>query len=367
MGKGEGAAALSPPHIEAYLRTLHGAEVRVASLAPLGQRTQEGLKAYGYGRPLRVRYELAGELRDVVIRTMSPDPFGHERRADRAAVMIGSFDTFGGIPRHIRPIDIGAVDAAGGLRSMAHGELFLVTEFVEGELYAHDLHVRAPEGAPAPRDLARARILAEYLVELHAEGRPPGDHRRCLRDTIGSGEGIFGLCDSYPADDPVATPERLCRLEQLAVGWRWRLRGAARRARRTHGDFHPFNLLFRDGPRGGDLSVLDASRGTSGEPADDVACMALNYLFFGLVARGRFDGAMRALWDTFWASYLDATQDRELLGMVPPYFAWRGLVVASPVWYPDVARSVRERLFTFIERLLEGAPFAPDRVDELLS
>ena len=34
-----------------------------------------------------------------------------------------------------------------------------------------------------------------------------------------------------------------------------------------HGDFHPWNLLFREGV---EFSVLDRSRGEWGEPADDV-------------------------------------------------------------------------------------------------
>jgi adenylylsulfate kinase len=36
--------------------------------------------------------------------------------------------------------------------------------------------------------------------------------------------------------------------------------------------------------------------------------------------------------------------------VIQPFYAWRGLVVASPVWYPDLAPSVRELLFRFIER-----------------
>ena len=52
--------------------------------------------------------------------------------------------------------------------------------------------------------------------------------------------------------------------------------------------------------------------------------------------------------------------------MVASFFAWRGLVVASPAWYPNVSDTVRERLLCFIERLLAGEAFDPARVDELL-
>lgn len=362
MGK-EDVATLTPEAVADYLRERVDPDARVVSMSPLGASTQAGLKAYGYGRPLRVVFEVAGARRDLVIRTMSPDPFGHDRRADRAAVLLDAFDTFDRVPRHIAPVDVGAFAPDGRLVPMAPGEIYLVTTYAPGELYANDLQVASSRDDAGPRDLARACVLADYLAELHAEAAPAQAHVRDVRDTVGSGEGIFGLCDSYPADDPVAPPARLQRIEELAVGWRWRLRAYRHRARRTHGDFHPFNLLF-DGHA--DLAVLDASRGGAGEPADDVACLGLNYLFFALRAHGRFVGAARALWDAFWGRYLERTGDRELLEVVAPFFAWRGLVVASPVWYPDVPVATREVLFGFVERLLAGAPFDPAGVDELL-
>ena len=36
----------------------------------------------------------------------------------------------------------------------------------------------------------------------------------------------------------------------------------------------------------------------------------------------------------FWDNYLAKTDDREMLEVIAPFFAWRGLVIASPVWYP---------------------------------
>jgi hypothetical protein len=38
------------------------------------------------------------------------------------------------------------------------------------------------------------------------------------------------------------------------------------------------------------FTLLDRSRGEWGEPADDVSCMAINYLSFSLQARGELGG-----------------------------------------------------------------------------
>ena len=357
------ALQVDPLHIEAYLAHRGWPAPTVVRLAPLGADVQEGLKDYGYGRPLRVIFESAGATHQLVLRTMAPDPFGHDRRSDRAGVLLGAFDTFNGIPHHIRALDVGAFAEDGSLCPMARGEIFLVTDYVDGTLYAHDLRALAGEDAPTAIHRARAEALATYLAELHARPAPPEAWQRDLRDTVGSGEGIAGLCDSYPPGHPVATAERLEAIEHAAVAWRWRLRPRSHRARRTHGDFHPFNSLCRDGT---DFSVLDASRGGMGEPADDVTCLALNYLFFALVARGRPDGALRTLFDTFLGTYLSATGDDELLEVVAPFFAWRCLVVANPVWYPQVPDALRDRILSFAERLLAGEAFRPDRMEELL-
>ena len=271
-------------------------------------------------------------------------------------------DTFKQIPQHITALDYGTFNAQGELVSIPSGEFFLLTNYVDGELYASDLHAAQDLSQARPLDLQRANALALYLAELHRTPATPAQYQRSLRDTVGSGEGIFGMVDGYPPDHRFMQG-RLRDLELAAVRWRWQLRDKGHRARRTHGDFHPFNLLFRDGL---DFSVLDCSRGAAGDPADDVACLSINYLFFALTTHGSFTGALRQVWDMFWETYLRASGDAEILSVVAPYFAWRALVVASPVWYPDLNEALRDRLLGFVERLLAGESFVPTQIDRLL-
>lgn len=361
MGRRE-ETHLRREQVQRYLREHLHDDVAVTELRPLGGEGSAG-KEYGYGRPLEVVFTRRGEPRRMVLRTMSPDPFGHSRRADRVAEMVLSADTFDAIPRHVRPHAVGCFDDQGRLVPLAPGEPWLLTDYVEGRLYSEDLDGLAGRDLADPLDHDRARALALYLAELHEEGADPTAWQRSVRDVVGSGEGIFGLTDSYPEQHPVASAARVREIELGAVRWRWKLKGRQERARRTHGDFHPFNLLFR---RGTDFSVLDCSRGAAGEPADDVTALSINYLFFALQHRRRFDGALRLLWDDFWSTYLEASGDRQLLDIVAPFFTWRALVVASPVWYPEVAEEVRDQVLRFVERLLEGERFDPVRVEELL-
>jgi hypothetical protein len=175
---------------------------------------------------------------------------------------------------------------------------------------------------------------------------------------VGSGEGIMGLIDSYPPGFAAASPTRLEQIEQICVTWRWRLRRHPERLSQIHGDFHPFNVLFQEGD---EFTLLDRSRSPWGEPADDVSCMAINYLFFSLQRDGTFREPFTTLWTTFWDTYLRASGDRAVLSSVQPFFVWRALVLANPLWY-EVPPPVRATLFELIRQMLVSTLFDPDAV-----
>ncbi len=361
MGRRQGVA-LDVSAIASYLRRAIAPDARFIDAGPLTGDESAEHKSFGYGEPVRVRYSVNGDVRMLVLHTMAPDAFGHDRRADRVAQVLGAYDICDS-PAHVHALDVGFVEG-GELISGGRGEPFLVTEFAHGELYAHDLHAIAGHDRVSARDDVRLNTIVAYLATMASRRGEPAQYRRAVRDVVGSGEGIFGLRDAYADDDPVATPTRLAAIVVGACEARERLRKFEHRATQTHGDLHPYNILF--GP-GDQLHLLDRSRGGIGDIADDVTCLAINYLAFALRHRGSFIGALRELWAALWSRVIAATADREMLSVVPLFFTWRTLVLASPVWYPDTPDAVRHQLLRFSERLLAGATFDPDRVDALIA
>jgi aminoglycoside phosphotransferase family enzyme len=170
----------------------------------------------------------------------------------------------------------------------------------------------------------------------------------------------MGLADSYPARHGFITADLLMNIERRCVEWRWRLKSRAHRLRRVHGDFHPFNILFRDGT---DFSVLDRSRGEWGDPADDITSLTGNFLFYSLQRSGRLDGTFEVLFSRFWKRYLEKSGDAEMLEVAAPFYAFRCLVMASPVWYPTLAEDVRRKLFTFMQAVLDAESFDPSQTN----
>ncbi len=342
-----------------YLSSLYERPVRIISVTGHGaQEEGDDLKGFGYGSPLFLEYEVAGGEKKSVLETMAPSPYGHDHFSDRAQAVLWEHASFNNLPRHVRSLDSGAFLESGAMVSTGKArEFFLLTEFVTGSGYFKDLERLRNGEAASELDMKRVLALSDYLAGIHArKENSPGLYTRRIRDLVGHGECIMGIMDNYPRSFEFIDQALLKRIETACVDWRWRTRDRGHRLCSVHGDFHPWNILFRDNT---DFTVLDRSRGEWGEPGDDVATMSINYLFFSLQRSGRIEGDFEKMFHLFWDNYLNRTGDREMLEVIAPFFAWRGLVIASPVWYPHLSTAVRRSIFDFITNVLQSERFDP--------
>ena len=338
--------------LERYLSKLFSSKVKVESVSPLGKEEKPlgKLKGFGYGVPYLIKFQLKGETRSVVLETVKPSSFGHEHFSDRAQILLWQHSTFNKLPKHVRSIDVGAFTVKGEMVSVGDcREFFILTELVEGQLYHKDLDRIYVEGRLKETDIDRCIALSEYLASIHSKRGPPDLYVRRIRELVGHGECVMGIIDGYPKDAAFVEPEELKRIEKLCVEWRWKLKDLTHRCRQVHGDFHPWNILFREGC---DFTVMDRSRGEYGEPADDVTAMTINYLFYSLRRSGKLEDPFKRLFTVFWNSYLEKTEDQEILRVAQPFYAWRALVLASPVWYPTLKIEVRRKLINLAVNLL---------------
>jgi len=313
--------------------------------------------------PVRIDYQVAGDagLKRAVFHTTRPSSFGREHMADRAQAILWGHQAFHNLPRHPASIDVGAFRPDGSLFSLGQVDEFCqLTEYVEGAGYHSDLERLRDTDKLTELDLQRSDSLCDYLVDIHGiRSNQQGLYIRRVRELVGHGECIMGLIDSYPPNHLISKAV-LQEIEHLCIDWRWKLKPLVHRLRQVHGDFHPWNILFAAGP---DFHVLDRSRGEWGDAADDVTCLTANYLFFSLQRHGCLEGPLQTLFLRFWQRYLDASEDSEMLRVVAPYFAFRGLVMASPVWYPSLPDAVRQKLFNFILTVLKIEEFNPADVN----
>jgi aminoglycoside phosphotransferase (APT) family kinase protein len=349
-----------------YLTSVLGRPVEVVAIRPLGDESSAGdPKGLGYGAPFEIECVVDGVRRELVVsRTRPTAGFGHDYAADRAWQALQGHVAYNDFPRHVRSVDVAFARASGELVSAADAtEFFQLVDKAEGRLYWLDLErLRRPGARLLDDDLRRADALARFLAQAHSGKRDDAAlYERRIRELVGHGECVMGILDSYPHPYGPLPVEACEALEHDFVSWRWRLRGRTHRLSRVHGDFHPWNILFRQGT---DFSVLDRSRGEWGEPADDVAALAINYLFFGLRREDELGAvgvaqAFRDLLTRFFAVYIATSGDYEIFETLPPFLAFRALVLAHPRWYPTLSDDLRGHLLDFARCVVVSNRFDP--------
>lgn len=367
---------LRPENVAEYLRRAYGPDAELVDMGAIGTLDKQGIKRFGYGKPLLVRFRAGGMLREGVLSVMKGDKYGHQFYWDRAAILMFQFETSARLPRHVRPMGLGYVDADNHLVPVTRPqEYFILNEKLAGYDYFLDLD-RILKGDCRPADLEMARALARWMAGFHAEKKADPDlYYRHVRNLLGASECIMGLVDeAFPHPCEFLPDAAFIALEKRLVDWRWKLRGYAHRLSVVHGDVHPWNILVQDLPEGAQaaergFSVLDRSRGEWGEPASDLASLAANYLLFGLLHNpdsGRLSGPFAQLWDALFSEYLAASGDGEILEVMAPFFVFRALVIVSPEWYPNHPEAVRRALIRFLARVLESGRFDWKDVNRLL-
>ncbi len=204
--------------------------------------------------------------------------------------------------------------------------------------------------------------MASYLAGIHSRKKEERSlYWRKLRDTVGHGECLMGVFDTYP--DGILSYGEMAEIEKKCVEWRARLKPKTYRLSQIHGDFHPGNIWFGEGA---DFILLDRSRGPWGEPADDVTALTINYIFFSVMRHGEVRGAYREGLSLFFSEYTNASGDGEITAVVAPFFAFRSAVVANPLFYPELSAEARKKIFRFADSVLSAERFEVERVNEYL-
>lgn len=339
--------------VESYLTKKYPGSNFIA-LNPLG----EGVHGVGYSAV----FEWKWKRNTLIIKTLFPTDFGHDYFSDRAQVLLLANKAYNMLPKHVRAIDVvGAGDTMVPVGDCE--EFFIVMEEAHGENYFTDLNRIKETNELTREDREKCVKLADYLADIHKEEyKDPVLYKRRIRDTVGHGECIMGVLDTYP-EVAFTTTEEMTEFAKLAVEWWGKTKDYHHRLCVVHGDFHPGNIWWEDD----DFILLDRSRGIYGEPADDVTCLSINYLFYGLrVNEDKFEGPFKELFDLFLDRYFGKTNDMEMWGLMAPFYAFRTTVVCNPLFYPDVTDKTRRRLFNFAMNCMEDDTFSVKKIPEYI-
>jgi len=342
--------------IERYIRELFGSKAHDVRIRKLGAGVQ------GAGFLIEITTDAGTE--EYVIKGLYPEGLEHDYPADRAGVFLLDLDEFKNLPEHVRAIDVLSEMKDGSIKSIGGGsEYYLLMERAKGKHYFNDLASMAKKDKLEKPDIKKIEAMTAYLAKIHSVKKDSKAlHWRKVRDTIGHGECLMGVFDTYP--DGAVSYEEMADIEKKCVDWRARLKPKYKRLCQIHGDFHPGNIWFKSNS---EFILLDRSRGPWGDAADDITALTINYIFFSINLFGEVKDPYLEALNLFYERYVQASGDNELFEVVAPFYAFRGAVVANPVFYPDTTPENRRKILNFIHGVLDDESFKLERINEYIS
>ncbi len=343
--------------VENYLKERFGPKTRLLSMERLG----EGV----HGTAYLVRFKHPQGENRLIMKTLFHSRFGHDHYSDRAQVLLLAQANFNEMPKHVRATDVVGESSDRLISVKDAREFYIFMEEAKGVSYFEDLDAILKRGRLNDLDRERARMLAHFIADVHALRYSGQDaktlYRRRIRDLIGHGECIMGIIDAY---DPVdfTTDRELVAYAGKSLNWWGKIRDKGERLCSVHGDYHPGNIRLQ----GNDFILLDRSRGSWGEPADDVSCLSVNYIHYAVKDRGTFEGPFADLFRIFLDAYLEKAGDDGFFEVSQPFFAFRVLVIANPKFYPDDTTETKRKLIDFGFSVLETERFNTEKISEYL-
>ncbi len=345
---------INKKNIERYLKDLFGSDA-IVEIRKLGSGVQ------GAGFLIEVKTRKGVE--SYVIKSLFPKGLGHDYPSDRAGVFLLDIDEFKNLPKHVKAVDVLTEKEDGSIKSIGGGkEYYLLMERAEGKHYFNDLAALSHKDRLDSSDIEKIKTMTSYLAKIHSVKKDSKSlYWRKLRDTIGHGECLMGVFDTYP--DGIISYKKMADIEKRCVDWRTKLKPKFKRLCQIHGDFHPGNIWFKNSK---DFVLLDRSRGPYGDAADDITALTINYIFFSINYFGKLHGPYLESLKLFYDEYIKKSGDSELYKVAAPFYAFRGVVVANPVFYPKVTPVNRRRIFNFVQNVLKAKSFNPDKVNEYI-
>ncbi len=343
--------------VENYLKERFGPTTKLKHMKRLG----EGV----HGAAYRVTFSALHEEQCLIMKALFPSRFGHDHYSDRAQVLLLAQANYNNMPKHIKATDVVGESPDRLISVKDAKEFYIFMEEAKGEPYFKDLDAILKRGHLDELDIERAKMLAHFLAKIHAQKYSGEDvkilYRRRIRDLIGHGECIMGIIDSYGSVD-FTTDRELLEYAGKCLGWWGKIRDKSERLCRVHGDYHPGNIRLQKD----DFILLDRSRGSWGEPADDISCLGVNYIHYAIKDCGTFDGPFADLFRRFLGFYFERKSDDGFFEVTQPFFAFRALVIANPQFYPYDTAETKRKLLDFGLSALETEKFETENIPDYI-
>ncbi len=198
------------------------------------------------GSGFLIEMKTPGGIRSYVVKSLLSEGLGHDYPSDRASVFLLDLDEYKNLPRHVKAVDVLSEMEDGSIKSIGGGkEYYLLMERGVGRHYFNDLSEFVHKDRLEISDIEKIKAMTSYLAEIHSIKKDSKTlYWRKLRDTVGHGECLMGVFDTYP--DGTLSYDEITAIIKKSVDWIYKLKPRYKRLSEIHGDFHPGNIWFRE-------------------------------------------------------------------------------------------------------------------------
>ncbi len=186
----------------------------------------------------------------------------------------------------------------------------------------------------------------------------------------------MGVIDTFPDKLEFVKRKELVEIVKKMVEWWDKIKDMDERLTVIHGDFYCGNIWFDNDK----LILLDRSRFRYGEPADDMTCLAVNFINYSILSFGEYKDPFKELLEIFYKEYSKRRKDPGMFRVSPLFFAFRALVCIHPVFYSkewmrihdfkeDRIESINEskrKIINFTKNVLDEDEFKIQKINSYL-
>lgn len=338
--------------IKHYLENKYGKDVILKEITKLGS----GLVADGY----KVIFVNKGTESKIVCRQLRGIGLSRDYLADNVGYLMLQHQISQLHPTHINSLDVVCYGEEVRTVSVDGIEnVFQVMEFAEGKSYIDFILEIAKEENLSKKQKDIIENIAKYMSRIH-EIKPLEISEEILKhyywrhsqDYIGS-EVFMDIMDVWDNDKLLDAEEKTEIMSNL-FRIRESLRSEYKRCSMIHSDLHPDNIRIQE-----DLTIrpLDSARAMWGEPADDLASMLANFIYFSLKNHKKMSGAYLEAYNLLLNKYIDLTKDEAIHKHAQMYLPVRLLILSHPQFFDQDSQELKLQLINLTKDILNSKSF----------
>lgn len=313
----------------------------------------EGFVAKAYKVSLTINNKTA----EFVVRRLLGKGMSRDYISDQVENFLLQHNIANSLPHTVKSRDVFIVRNKVELSISDPSYVYQVMDFAKGIEYTEYFSLLNEQQFLNESHKQIIKSITDVLTEIHSIKPDAFSHEdkkslyfRHSQDFIGS-QVFMDVIDCFP-DFDFFNKEKKSEMMKLLFCLREKNKHNFSRLSKIHADLHPGNLRISKRNK---ITLIDGARTLWGEPADDIASMAANYLKKHFESKSTNKSASMEALELFINSYIDQTKDTQVFSLWQMFLAVRLTILANPLFFKDIDISLSKNLIDIAFKILKAS------------